>query len=58
MRVTIMYDNLLSGLEELTYFSKYNRINARGLYEEARNVLIRNFGQKAKNYEILDIFRD
>lgn len=24
----------------------------------ARNVLINNFGQKAKNYEILDIFRD
>lgn len=58
MQVTIIYDNLLSGLEELTYFSKYERINARGLHNEARNVLIRNFGQKAKNYEILDIFRE
>lgn len=58
MQVTIMYANFHDGLQELTYFSKYNRINARGLHDEARNVLIRNFGQKAKNYEILDIFRD
>ena len=58
MQVTIMYDNLQSGLQELKYFSKYNRINARGLHDEARNVLINNFGQKAKNYEIIDIFRD
>ena len=58
MEVTIMYDNLQSGLQELKYFSKYERINARGLHEEARNVLIKNYGQKAKNYEILDIFRE
>lgn len=58
MQVTIMYDNLQSGLQELTYISKYDRINARGLYDEAKNVLIGNYGQKAKNYEILDIFRD
>lgn len=48
MQVTIMYDNLQSGLQELTYFSKYNRINARGLYDEARNVLIRKFRTKSK----------
>lgn len=58
MKVTIMYDNLQTGVRELQYFSKYNRINARGLYDEAKEILIKTYGQHAKSYKILDLFRD
>ena len=58
MKVTIMYDNFYGEVKELQYFSKYNRINARGLYDEAKEILIKTYGQHAKNYKILDLFRD
>ena len=58
MKVTIMYDNLQTGVRELQYFSKYNRINAQGIYDEAKGILIKTYGQHAKNYKILDLFRD
>ena len=58
MVVTIMYDNLQTGIRELKYFSKYNRINARGIYDEAKQKLVDTYGQHARNYKILDLFRD
>ena len=58
MLVTIVYDNFQSGLRELNYFSNYKRINAKGLYDEAKQELIKSFGEHARNYKIINLFRD
>lgn len=58
MQVTIVYDNFQSELKEMKYFSKYNRINAKGITDEARQILVNTFGSHARNYEIVDLFRD
>ena len=58
MIVTIIYDNFQTGLEELKYYSKYKRINASGIYEEAKQKLIDTYGSHAKNYKIYELLRD
>ena len=57
MKVLINYDNGVSYFGELEYFSKYNRINARGIKEEARRVLLNKLGNSARYYKILDLLR-
>lgn len=56
MKVSVYYDNGVN-FGEFEYFSKYNRINANGIKEEARNKMINKFGTHAKNYEIISISR-
>lgn len=58
MKVIILYDNFQSEKKEYSYYSKYNRINAKGIKEEAKQKLIQTFGNRAKNYEIIEIYRD
>ena len=42
---------------ELEYYSKYNRINAKGIKEEAAHELFKNFGTISKYVEITGIYR-
>lgn len=57
MDVTILYDNFQTGLREFTYPSKYKRINAKGIKEEAKNILVENLGRRARHYEIVKLIR-
>lgn len=43
MKVTVIYDNLQTQSSEFTYFSEFNRINAKGIKEEAKSKLIRAY---------------
>lgn len=57
MKVRIYYDN---GIDygELEYFSRYNRINAKGIKGEAKQELVNRLGyQVASNYKIIDLTR-
>lgn len=58
MKVTVVYDNFQTGSREFTYFSTFDRINAKGIKEEAKNKLISKFGSHARNYEILNLYRE
>lgn len=58
MKVLIVYDNGINASQEIEYFSKYNRINARGIREEAKQTLINKLGWKARNYTIQAIYRN
>lgn len=58
MLVIIVYDNLQGELKETKYYSKYKRINAKGIKEEAKQELIKNFGNYAKNYKISSLYRE
>lgn len=42
---------------EIEYCSSYNRINAKGIKEEVKNMLYRQLGSHAKYAEIIDIYR-
>ena len=42
---------------ELEYYSKYNRINAKGIKEEAEHELFKHFGTISKYVEIIGIYR-
>lgn len=57
MKVLICFDNGDSYYNEVEYFSKYSRINAKGIKEEAQQTLIDKYGQHAKNYEITALYR-
>lgn len=56
MKIRIYYDTK-HDFGELEYFSKYNRINAKGIKEEAKNELIKHYGKSATNYEVKDLTR-
>lgn len=58
MKVLIVFDNLQGTSQEMTYFSKFGRINAKGIKEEAKNELIKRFGKHAKDYEIINLYRE
>lgn len=58
MKVRILYDNLQTEIREEYYYSKYSRINAKGIKEEAKNKLIERFGKHAKNYDIIKLYRE
>lgn len=47
MRVRVFYTD-----GEFDYFSKYNRINAKGIMDEARKEMIQRYGKNAYNYNI------
>lgn len=56
MRVRVIYD---TGHDygEFEYFSKYNRINAKGIKEEIKSQMIRKYGRNAYNYDISQFYR-
>jgi len=56
MEVRVYYDN---GCDycEFEYFSKYNRINAKGIKEEIKKELYQRYGSSARYYEIIDFIR-
>lgn len=56
MEVRVYYNN---GCDccEFEYFSKYNRINARGIKEEIEKQLYQRYGSSARYYEIIDFIR-
>lgn len=56
MKVLVSYDNGTS-YGEFEYFSKYNRINAMGIKEEAKQKMVDKFGSHAKYYEIISMSR-
>lgn len=58
MKVLIEYDDNVSRIQEITYESKYKRINAKGIKDEARYYLISHFGYHAKNYNIIKLFKE
>lgn len=58
MEVLIVFDNLQGELKELTYYSEFNRINAKGIKEEAKQKLLNTYGYNAKNYEIKKLYRN
>lgn len=58
MKVLIVYDNGINASQELEYFSEYNRINAKGIKEEARQTLINKLGRIAKSYTVKAIYRN
>ena len=58
MKVTVFYDNGNCYNNDFSYFSKFSRINAKGIKDEAKQKLINRFGCRAKNYEITGIYRD
>lgn len=58
MKVTIIFQNLEGERQELYYFSNYDRINAKGIKEEAKRVLVNKLGNHARNYEIINLYRE
>lgn len=58
MKVTIIFQNLEGERQELSYFSNFDRINAKGIKEEAKRVLVNKLGNHARNYEILNLYRE
>lgn len=56
MRVRVIYDN---GCDygEFEYFSKYDRINAKGIKDEIKSVMRREYGKQAYHYIITDFYR-
>lgn len=58
MKVTIIFQNLEGERQYLSYFSNFDRINAKGIREEARRVLVNKIGNHARNYEILNLYRE
>ena len=57
MKVLICYD---TGHDygSFTYFSQYDRINAKGVKEEAQKELIKRKGSGARDYKITGIYRE
>lgn len=56
MQVRVFYDNG-HDYGEFEYFSKYDRINAKGIKEEIESVMIRKFGKIAYYYNIIQFYR-
>lgn len=56
MRVRVIYDN---GCDygEFEYFSKYDRINAKGIKEEVKSAMRKRYGKQAYHYIITDFYR-
>lgn len=56
MRVRVIYD---TGHDygEFEYFSKYNRINAKGIKEEIKSQMIRKYGRSGSYYTISQFYR-
>lgn len=56
MRVRVIYDD---GCDygEFEYFSKYDRINAKGIKDEIKSVMRRKYGKQAYHYIITDFYR-
>ncbi|MCI8654508.1 MAG: hypothetical protein HFJ48_01340 [Clostridia bacterium] len=57
MKVIVFFDNKVRYDNEFEYYSKYSRINAVGIFQEAKEKMIEKFGKHAENYEIIDISR-
>jgi hypothetical protein len=53
MKVRVCYDNG-HDYEEFEYFSKYDRINARGIKDEILSEMFSKYGRK---YKIVDFYR-
>ena len=58
MEVLVVYDNFQSNYKEFRYISKHNRINARGIKDEARGELVKKFGARAYEYEIKQLYKE
>ncbi len=56
MKVKVYYDNGTS-YGEFEYYSEYDRINAKGIKEEAENKMVNRYGKHARYYEIVKISR-
>ena len=56
MRVRVVDDN---GCDygEFEYFSKYDRINAKGIKEEVKSVMRQRYGKRAYHYIVTDFYR-
>ena len=56
MLVRVCYDNGHDG-GDFEYFSKYNRINARGIKDEMSIEMCKRYGASAKYYEVTCFYR-
>ena len=56
MKVRVFYDNG-HDYGEFEYFSKYNRINAKGIKDEMKSEMRQRYGKSAYNYNITDFYR-
>ena len=56
MKVRVCYDNG-HDYGEFEYFSKYNRINAKGIKEEVKSAMRQRYGKRAYNYIVTDFYR-
>lgn len=56
MRVRVIYDDG-HDYGEFEYFSKYDRINAKGIKDEIKNTMRKKYGKSAYNYKIEQFYR-
>ncbi len=56
MEVRVFYDDG-HDTGEFEYFSKYNRINAKGIKDEMRSVMVRKYGRRAYHYTITQFYK-
>lgn len=54
MKVLVEFDNLQGCIQEFVYYSKFKRINSKGIKEEAKRKLVERFGRHAQEYVILN----
>lgn len=56
MLVRVFYDDG-HDYGEFEYFSKYNRINAKGIKDEIKSKMYQKYGKRARYLEITDFYR-
>lgn len=56
MRVRVIYDDG-HDYGEFEYFSKYDRINAKGIKEEIKDEMRKKYGKRAKYQKIKQFYR-
>lgn len=56
MVVRVFYDDG-HDFGEFEYFSKYNRINAKGIKDEIKSTMIRKYGKRAYYCDIIQFYR-
>lgn len=56
MKVRVIYDTGC-GYGKFEYYSKYNRINAKGIKDEIKYVMGQKYGMRAYHYTISQFYR-